>query len=130
MKYLSLDNPVKLNKKYILMGHIVLQAVGIAESGVLFKVVSRGKASVGGASEGKEVFYHNNDHGFWLGLREYVPPPVKEKVFVIVWYIPSYKGTQVTHGTDAESAYMLVCTYGWIPVKGFEVEYDVPVTGD
>ena len=130
MKHLSLNNPVTVGKKYILMGHIILEAKIVTESGVLFSVVSREKPSAVGAKVGSEIFYHNNDHGFWSSLKEYVPPPVKEKVFVIVWYIPSYKGTQVTHGTDAESAYMLVCTYGWIPVKGFEVEYDVPVTGD
>jgi len=107
------------------MGHIILEAKIVTESGVLFSVVSRQKASAGGASEGSEIFYHNNDYGFWSGVKDYVPPPVKKKVFIIMWLSPSGYIMPVADQSE-KGSFDLANSFNWIPLKGFEVEYYVP----
>lgn len=125
MKYLSLDNPIKLNQKY--KNHLILyQCSAIFSNGILLTVLEN-SSPASRAKPGDEIFYHNNDHGFWSGLREYVPPPVKGKVFIILWRI-GVKFFTVSNDTLLEDAEYYM-NLGWVPVEGFEVEYDVPQTG-
>lgn len=127
MKHLSLNNPVTVGKKYILMGHIILEAKIVTESGVLFSVVSREKPSAVGAKVGSEIFYHNNDKDFWAGVKEYIPSPVKKTVFIIIWDHP--KGhVSVTKDSELHAAEYYI-REGYIAVKGFGVEFYVPQTG-
>lgn len=127
MKYIELDKPVLAGEKYVLMGYIILEAKIVTESGVLFSVVSRQKASAVRAKVGSEFFTHNNDKDFWSGLKEYVPPPIKKKVFVIVWL--HSERVQCITDQDDFSAHSWI-KLGWTPVKGFEVEYYVPQVSD
>lgn len=76
-----------------------------------------------GAKVGSEIFYHNNDKDFWADVTEYVPPPIKKKVFVIVWL--HSERVQCITDQDDFSAHSWI-KLGWTPVKGFEVEYYVP----
>ncbi len=123
MKYLELDKPVLVGKKYA-RGLRVYEAIYVAETGVLVKVI---KEDSMGAKEGTEIFYHNNDKDFWADVTEYVPPPIKKKVFVIVWL--HSERVQCVTDQDDFSAHSWI-KLGWTPVKGFEVEYYVPQVSD
>jgi len=118
MKYLDHDKPIVVGKKYVhgsLMARIVLECTSVLPMGVVFK-----------RECGNELFYHNNDHGFWGGLKEYVPPPVKQTLSIIIFKSPGVKELACVPSYH-DIPYLL--SQGWKALKTIEVEVDVPQTG-
>lgn len=132
MKFLKQSNgmdhhEVKAGKKYKSTSR-VLEAILVLTNGVVFKVLSLDGTGAPLSRVDDEIFYHNNDHGFWSSLKEYVPPPVKEKVFIIIWrHLRGH--VTVTKNSELQAAEYYI-REDYLPMKGFEVEFDVPQTGD
>jgi len=74
--------------------------------------------------------FSGNGHsgGSFRLVKEYKEPVVKKKCFIILWFHP-YGNLNPIRDQDVVSAQVYYGN-GWIPVKGFEVEYNVPQSGD
>lgn len=107
-------------KKYI-RGGLIIQADYICSIGTFFKVIEGISCHNRTA---RDFLIHNNDKDFWNNLEVYVPPPEKKKIFIIIWK-PKAGALIPSMDWNSEDAYNLYYA-GYIPLKGFEIEVEIP----